>query len=107
MQVPQFVLYTQSASPGYWSIEVINYNGSPYMISGATIEEFTKALNEEKEIDEFGATEIRMVNTQYGQLYQLDELGGHWVEIHGTPALTNPADRYFLQEFYNIPPFNG
>jgi len=106
VKVPKFLLYTQSASPGYWSPEIINYNGSPYMIYGNTIEEISSAIQAEDELDEFQPDEIRVVNTHDGQLFQLD-LAGQWVEIHGSPKLTNPADRYWLTEFSGYTPFNG
>lgn len=92
MQVPQFVVYTQSATPGYWSPEVINYNGSPYILSGATPEDIIEVINQENEIDEL--PEFRVVNTYYSQLYQL--IDGQLVEIPENPAPNSP-DAYYLE----------
>lgn len=92
MQVPQFVVYTQSSTPGYWSIEVINYNGSPYILSGATPEEIIQAVTQENELDEL--PEFRIVDTHYGRLYQL--IDGQLVEIPENPAPNSP-DAYYLE----------
>lgn len=76
---PQFMVYGLDKSGNHWVPEIINYNGSPYMLVGETLDEIYQSWEDENSIDEF--LDFRVVNVRNGDLYWLNETHSGFVLV--------------------------
>lgn len=88
----EFMVLFQDMSPGYWVPGMINYNGSPYMLVGDSLEEIFQSWIDENNIDSVGPDEFRVFNTRYDTLYRLNDDHTGFVEINRDDPLEG-ADR--------------
>ena len=95
LPTPQFMIFTQDHSPGYWSPAIINYNGSPFMLVGQDLSEIYQAYLAEARDGDLQPQDFRVVNTFYGTLYQLNEDRNGFVEVIESPDLQGADHQYY------------